>query len=473
MFSLPFLLAVSSIALPAPFTHDPMDPVGAVGVPDFEEGLACSRIGICASVASSNGEAWAGNGLVWVTDFNAQQLRLVDTANNCAIVRSCAAPGGGFPSENTLIGNTLYHYDFGAGRIYRIDATTCALLGFCNAPGNDLAEGLTNDGRYLWKGDSQNLYKFDPLTCQVVQTCPNPPGDSADGLSMCGEYLVMLGYSGRVYQIDPNTCTVVSSCALSAGADGNGLTSDRVDKLYVDRPNSVDRVDFACDTPFGEPVCSTPGGVMGSVGVPLTFTASGEAATGQPGRSATLSVTGLPAGAVMNPPLPLVGQPATSQFTWTPGNGQVGTFDVTFTVTDQLGNTSSCVTTITIAECHQLIGTGGGGSYVTLFGQLYHTDLSAVRRSWPVTMPRRPSLLVPHLTTGEVRFSVQTLMHNPHVFPSNPDQWSRRMEVRVAPGPYVYGIWYGYANGIQQTLTTFTGGDGQLYMSFPFTIDGL
>lgn len=468
-----FTACITTLALaPSAFAQDPTDPIGAVGTPT-EGGIVCERVGICPTIANSNGDAWAGNGLIWITDFNAQQLRLVDTNNGCNVIRSCQAPGGGSPSENTLIGNTLYHYDFGAQLIFRIDATTCALLGFCNPPGDDLAEGLTNDGQYLWKGDSQALYKFDPLTCQVVQTCPNPPGDSADGLAMCGNYLLMLGYSGQLYQIDPNTCTIVAQCALNQGAAGNGLASDRVDRLFVDLPSNLDRVNLACDQPFGEPSCDTPGSVMGSVGVPVTFTASGEAANGQLGQNVTLTVAGLPAGAAMVPPLPLVGQPASSQFTWTPSAGQVGTFVVTFTTTDQLGNTSSCTTTITIAECHQLIGSGGGGANVTIFGQMFHTDLSGVRRSWPVTMPRRPSLVVPALASGELRFSIQTVMHNPHVFPSNPDQWSRRMEVRVTPGLVVSGTSFGLANGIQQSLTTYFGGDGRFYMTFPFTIDGL
>lgn len=472
MFPLQFWLATALFAPVFGPVSDPMDPVGAIGSPALEEGIGCNRIGICPTIANSNGEAWAGNGQVWVTDFNAQQLRLVDT-NTCTVIRSCQAPGGGQPSENTLIGNTLYHYDFALGLVFRIDAATCQLQGFCNPPGDDLAEGLTNDGQYLWKGDSQALYKFDPATCQVVQVCPNPPGDSADGLTMCGNYLVMLGYSGRVYQIDPTTCAIVSSCALNQGAAGNGITSDRIDKLIVDQPANLDRVDLSCDHPFGQPVCSTPGAVMGSVGVPVAFTASGMAANGQPGEHVTLTVAGLPPGASMTPPLPWTGQPASSQFLWTPTSGQVGTFVVTFTTTDQLGNTSSCSTSITIAECHQLVGTGGGGSDLTIFGQQFHTDLSHVRRTWPVTMVRRPSLRIPAILSGEIRFSVQTLMHNPHVFPANPDQWSRRMQISVHPGQVLTSGQIGTDNGIHQTLATYVGTDGHAYMTFPFTIDGM
>lgn len=472
MFPLHFALA-TAIAVPsAGRLHDPMDPPGAVGAPASEEGLGCDRIQICPSVSSSNGEAWAGNGLVWITDYGAQQLRLTDT-NTCQVIRSCPAPGGLEPSENALIGDVLYHYDFGADLLFRIDTATCNVLGFCNPPGDSLAEGLTSDGQYLWRGDSVALYKFDPLTCQVVATCPNPPGDSADGLTMCGEYLVMLGYSGRIHQIDPNTCQVVSSCALNFGAAGNGITSNRVDTLLVDQPGGIDRVNLSCDEPFGQPLCDTPGGVMGSVGVPVHFDVTGTAANGQPGENVTVTVSGLPPGASMNPPLPSTGQPVTSQFSWIPGNGQVGTFVVTFTITDQLNNVTTCSTTITIAECHQLVGTGGGGSDLTIFGQQFHTDLSSVRRTWPVTMIRRPDFRVPRVVSGEIRFSVQTLMHNPHVFPQNPDQWSQRMEVTVRPQMLVSAQSFGTANGIHQTLATYVAADQRLHMTFPFTIDGM
>lgn len=476
MFAVSIALVVSSFVPPLNAQQDPSDPVGAIGAggPVQEGGLTCSRVGFCPVIANSNGEAWAGNGLIWVTDRDAQRLRLIDTTTaQCTEVRSCAAPGGGVPSENTLIGNTLYHYDLGAGVLFSIDATTCALLGFCDPPGDNGAEGLTNDGQYLWRGDSQNLYKFDPVTCQVITVCPNPTGDSADGLTMCANYLVMLGYSGRVYQIDPNTCQVISRCTLNQGQAGNGITSDRISELFVDQPSNLDRVNLSCGQPFGQPSCTTPAAVMGSVGVNLTFVASGESMTGVPGAQATLSVTGLPPGATMNPPLPLMGQPASSQFSWTPSSGQVGTFVVTFTTTDALGGTSSCTTTITIAECHQLVGTGGGGSDLTIFGQLFHTDLSSVRRTWPVTMPRRPHLRVPNLASGEIRFSVQTLMHNPQVFPQNPDQWSRRTQVSVRPGFVVIGTSHGTANGIHQSLATFVDEVGVLYMTFPFTIDGM
>ncbi len=473
MISSSILLSLTLSVSAVDLGQDPTDPPGAVGKPSVADVVGCNRVPLCTAIANSNGEAWVANGQVWITDFAAGRLRLIDTLNGCTEISSCIAPGGGSPSENTLLGNVLYHYDFSAGLVFRVDPTNCTLLGFCNPPGDDLAEGLTNDGQYLWKGDSTSLYKFDPVTCQVVQTCANPPGDSADGLTMCGQYLIMLGYSGTVYQIDPSTCTVVSTCTLNQGSSGNGITSDRLDRLFVDQPARLDLVDLVCNLVFGAPLCTTPPSVMGSVGVPVTFPVSGEATNGLTNQNVTMTVAGLPAGAAMHPPLPLVGQPAVSQFNWTPGPTQVGDFTVTFTMTDQLGGTTSCTTVISIAECHQLAGTGGGGSDVAIFGHLFHTDLSSVRRTWPVTMERHPIFNVPNLTSGELRFSLQTVMYNPQMFPQNPEQWSERTEVTIRPGWSVQGVWMSPANGMHQLVVTHQQPNGQVTMAFPFTIDGM
>jgi hypothetical protein len=68
---------------------------------------------------------------------------------------------------------------------------------------------------------------------------------------------------------------------------------------------------------------------------------------------------------------------------------------------------------------------------------------------------------------------MQTLMHNPQAFPNNPDQWSQRLRVTVLPGGIVQGELFGTLNGIHQGLATFTDANGDLYMTFPFTVDGM
>ena len=228
-------------------TIDPTDPVGAPGLPGLGP-LPCERIALCnTGVSLTNGEAYAGNGRLWQTDFNGGQLRLVDTKNDCNVLATCPIPPGS-PSENAYDGEFVYHYNFATGLIYQIDPDTCAIVSSCDAPGDDFAEGLTYDGEFFWKGDSTTLYKFTYAAgnCQIVDSCPNPPGEAADGLAMCGNLLNMLAYSGIIYQIDPVTCDVVGACQLNVGAAGNGVASDGVSDLFVDQPDFIDVVNVDC-----------------------------------------------------------------------------------------------------------------------------------------------------------------------------------------------------------------------------------
>jgi hypothetical protein len=485
-FSSPLLALALLGGLSTAQQQDPADPIGAIGVPETGLGVNCVRVPLCPNAALINGEAYAGNNRLWQTDFNADVIKLVDVSNNCTVLQTCPAPGGLSPSENTLLGSTLYHYDFGTGLMYGINTANCAVVSTCNPPGDDFAEGLTNDGTFLWRGDSTTLYKFDPANCQVVATCPNPPGDSADGLSMCGQFLLMLGYSGRVYQIDPTTCRVVSSCILNQGAAGNGIASDRISRLFADQPTNIDQLDLDCDVQFGFPnfldptPCGVANTVMGSAGVPLSFQVIAEANTDLPGEFVTLTSGPLPAGASMTPNLPVQGQPASSTFNWTPGVGQVGVTTVLFIATDQLGQSTTCEVTINIAECHLVLGFGGGSTSMSIFGHLYDTQLNAIRSTYPVTMIDYPDFRVPHphSNNGGPAFhtralSVQVLMYNPEQFPDNPSQWSRRMQVDVDATGKVTGSYYGTRNGIDVFVDTFTDANGTRRMKFPFTIDGM
>ena len=263
VFSLTALAAVSATA--PVFASDPSDPQNAIGL-GGSPAATCARVNLCTGGAISNGEAYAGPGLLWRTNFLNNTLELVDLANGCAVIKSCPAPGASSPSELTFLNGVLYHYDFGTGLIYAIDPTTCQVLASCDPPGDDLAEGLTNDGQALWRSDSVELIKFTPPSaagpgCQVLARCPLPPGDSADGLTMCQGNLIMLGYSGTVYSIDPNTCTVTGSCDLNAGASGNGVTSNRINTIYADDVSGdLDQIDVGCHIPLPAKA-STWGGV--------------------------------------------------------------------------------------------------------------------------------------------------------------------------------------------------------------------
>jgi hypothetical protein len=250
------LLAAAS--LPVRAEIDPADPPNAVGkalAPNqtFDE-TNCTHVEACPIGYLVNGEADAGGGYVWQTDYFMAEVDLVYIATNefdrCRVVDRIRVPMGN-PSENAYDGRYLYHYNYGTGLIYKIDPDTHQIVAQCDAPGDDHAEGLAWDGEALWKGDSEHLFRFTPPPdCKLLARIPNPPLDSADGLGFCGGRLIMLGYSGRLYQIDPSDGTIVHECMVFEGVNGNGLDTDGLSQVLADfhggGRDHFDRVGFDC-----------------------------------------------------------------------------------------------------------------------------------------------------------------------------------------------------------------------------------
>ncbi len=249
--------------------------------------------------------------------------------------------------------------------------------------------------------------------------------------------------------------------------DGPGGAADGVD--FLDNTRQCFATGTIANSP---PIYLNPpsGCLMASVGVPLTFTI--QAIGPEAGQTVNIVET---SGLANVTCVPVAGNPATITCTFTPGPTQTGTQVLTFVATDNFmpPASSNLTVCIEVAECHTLLGRGGSHSTVTLFGHQYDTHLTSVRMSWPVTMVDRPSLLVPNLSSGALNFSIQTVMYNPHMFPSNPSQWTARLRVTVLPGQIVYGELFDTWNGMHQSLSTYTGANGQHYMTFPFTIDGM
>ncbi|MHC4504107.1 MAG: hypothetical protein ACYTFI_12435 [Planctomycetota bacterium] len=332
----------------------PTDPVR--GSASFGQALPeCERIAICQGTPGvANGQAFTSDGLIWQTDFSNARINLVDSNNDCAVVAQCPVPGGA-PSENAFDGTFVHHYNFSTGLLYQIDPQDCQIVATCDPPGDDLAEGLTWDGEALWKGDSSTLYRISTPAqgCQVLGSCPNPAGTAADGLATCGDLNVMLGYDGTLYQIDPATCEAVGACSLNDGSAGDGITSDNLPpfaSLFADQPGFVDLLGAFCSVPFQFPQFEPPSPcdetLETEAGSEVSFTV--RASDLDDGDTVTLDATGVPAGAVLIPPLPTSGNPVTSDFAWTPTGGDVGSLVITFTATDDDSNTTECLVGIDV-----------------------------------------------------------------------------------------------------------------------------
>jgi hypothetical protein len=82
---------------------------------------------------------------------------------------------------------------------------------------------------------------------------------------------------------------------------------------------------------FQSPTPSCGSVFQANVGTPITFTVLASDADGD---SVDLGVTGLPAGAQLSTPLPTSGNPASTNFSWTPAAGDTGSYVVTFSAYD-------------------------------------------------------------------------------------------------------------------------------------------
>ncbi len=221
---------------------------------------------------------------------------------------------------------------------------------------------------------------------------------------------------------------------------------------------------YAPNTP---PSVQCPGPLMASVGVPISFQIC--ASDVDPADVVTLDIAGLPAGAVANPPLPVVGNPACTTITWTPASNQVGSFLMTVTAIDTHQRSQTCTVTVDVAECHMMFGVGTGNSTFNAFGHLYDTQLAAVRTFYPVTMVDHPSFAFNALPQA---FVVQVVMYNPLAFPSNPSQWSQAMRVIRSPLGTLSTEYSGTQNGIGIRAQVYTE-NGQQRVRFPFRIQGM
>jgi hypothetical protein len=220
---------------------------------------------------------------------------------------------------------------------------------------------------------------------------------------------------------------------------------------------------------YTSPVCNSV--VMATAGVAIApiMVCANDVNTGD---SVSIAPVSLPAGATFTPN-PATGNPACGTLEWTPGLNQLGDHQICFVATDTHGRSTTCCITISVAECYQMLGRGAGNASVQIGPTLWQSQLLTIRLYFPVTLNDRPNFRVPLLTSGQLNFSVQTLMHNTVQFPQNSYQWSNRLRVTVLPGGIVTGELNGTLNGIHQSVSTFTDPNGDLWMTFPFTIDGM
>lgn len=276
-----------------------------------------------------------------------------------------------------------------------------------------------------------------------MQTSPPPASDLA---LFTGVGNIVLPVTAQGSSIATGAGNLITQFLTDAAAD--------VQVCYTYLPN----------TP---PDVQCPGPIMGSAGVPLTFQIC--ASDVDPMDTVTITAANVPAGMTFTPPLPASGNPICVTVDWTPDGTQVGDFPVVFTVTDTHQRSTVCTVNIAIAECHLLVSSGPGSADATVFGHLYNTQLAGLRSSFPVTLVDMPSFSWEQLPQS---ITVQVVMYNPDMFPTNPDQFSRAMRVTKTGYGTVSTEYFGQRDGIGLRAQVFTV-NGLPRVRFPFTIDGM
>jgi photosystem II stability/assembly factor-like uncharacterized protein len=114
---------------------------------------------------------------------------------------------------------------------------------------------------------------------------------------------------------------------------------------YILRVNeSIVPVNYSPDFVSPTPSCGNVFTV--DIDHPFNFTVAAQDVDA--GDVVTLSVSGLPSGSVMNPVLPTAGNPVNSEFSWTPTLADIGTYNLTYEITDNQSTPVSCSFTIEV-----------------------------------------------------------------------------------------------------------------------------
>ncbi|MFA6132288.1 MAG: DUF2817 domain-containing protein, partial [Patescibacteria group bacterium] len=175
----------------------------------------------------------------WVADDYTNRLYKLN-ATTGAVVSSCMAPWSR-PSGLAYYSGNLYVSDWNSDTIYVVNATTCATSSSYASPSTS-PHGLVHDGTNLWHADSTSslIYKLNPATGAVVSSFASPAA-SERGLAWDGTYLWIADETNDLYyQINPsdgstvNTRTVIELSAEGITFKDSHLWSvdDLQDRIY-------------------------------------------------------------------------------------------------------------------------------------------------------------------------------------------------------------------------------------------------
>jgi hypothetical protein len=470
-------------------------------------------------------------GRLFTTDFSASTVVVYDGSSGHAILRTVnTGANGGAAVESVLFnqaGDFLVGHADGDRTVKRYSDPGNALLQTyvvqTGSRGSDWIDLATDQTTLCYTSEGNIVYRFDLNTStQLPNFSANlvggpsyalrilPPFDLSGGMIVANQGDIRrLDSGGNVVQtydvagddgwfamnLDPNGTSFwggsfftgnfyrfdIATGAIEVGPIFSGTTS--LFGLAV-----VGELSGGINNPpmFDAP---SPCGMSFDLGAGIPFSYTVAASDPDAGDSITLDAVGEPAGSTHTPPLPLAGGPdqdLMTVFNWTPTSAQAGqSYVITYTVTDQDGASSTCTVTLNVAECFLTLGTGAGDDVFFRNGHAFQTQLENIYESYPILLDDIPVFEIdlggPWQAVGVgnsnkfvvEHFFAQAMMWNPEMFPDNPEQSTRGLEVKIWSDGTVTSKRFGQRDGMDLAVETFTGTDGKRYYRFPFTIDGM
>jgi len=285
----------------------------------------------------------AGGDRVYVSLENDDQVNVFDADSNglLATVVVGDRPQGVAASPR---GDRVYVANNLDGSVSVIDTTSNAVFAIENVGANPQELTVSADGSRLYvtlKGDG-DVAVVDTISNEVIDRVDlGVAGDSLHGISYSADeaFVVVAHFgTGKISVINPS--------------DGNSFVTtppilNSINRNARPRYVAFQPLEPPDDPPYFDPATFCDFTHAGEVGTPLTFNI-----IARDDNSLTLDVLGaLPPGASMNPNLPFTtNSTANSTFVWTPGEGDAGTYDLTYTADDGVYPAVSCAVSIDVPE---------------------------------------------------------------------------------------------------------------------------
>lgn len=159
------------------------------------------------------------DGMLWSSDDVQDRLYNVDSA---LIAQGQMAVPSGSPQGFTYDGTNLWLVDSGTDTVYKLNASTGAVVTSFAAPALDPRD-ITWDGSSLWiTTDADNkIYKVNPATGATITSFAAPASDPTGIVYADALLYVSDPVSNKVYEIDPADGSVDANYAAPGSASGS------------------------------------------------------------------------------------------------------------------------------------------------------------------------------------------------------------------------------------------------------------